>query len=205
MYILNFWKGKNERTSIGSFNFSWSTFSSKSSRRSLLSLTRHSPSTTFLEYLSKSQSSSLMLKCFTLAGAMADRNVSLNNRTSLNFWIRVLNSVSILSTAPENICRWDLYSLMRTYGDMMEEASSTFKSVISKIFMTKLPSNLSYLREKCRVPSGRDEVEVPEPIEPFATWLGDTIYGCKSLSYHKEWKTFIKTCMNLTSFNRIKI
>lgn len=94
---------------------------------------------------------------------------------------------------------------MRTYGDMMEEASSTFKSVISKIFMTKLPSNLSYLREKCRVPSGRDEVEVPEPIEPFATWLGDTICGCKSLSYHKEWKTFIKTCMNLTSFNRIKI
>lgn len=94
---------------------------------------------------------------------------------------------------------------MCIYGDMMEEVLLIFKLVIFKIFMIKLLLNLLYLREKCRVLLGRDEVEVLELIELFVMWLGDMIYGCKLLSYYKEWKIFIKICMNLILFNRIKI
>lgn len=146
-----------------------------------------------------------MLMCFMLVGVMVDWNVLLNNRMFLNFWICVLNFVLILLIVLENICCWDLYSLMCIYGDMMEEVLLIFKLVIFKIFMIKLLLNLLYLREKCRVLLGRDEVEVLELIELFVMWLGDMICGCKLLSYYREWKIFIKICMNLILFNRIKI
>lgn len=68
---------------------------------------------------------------------------------------------------------------MCIYGDMMEEVLLIFKLVIFKIFMIKLLLNLLYLREKCRVLLGRDEVEVLELIELFVMWLGDMICGCK--------------------------